>query len=284
MSVMRKVKAFLIGRARSLNRSLFQTLPGGAADGRLHRSAPVSLEGRELFRICDFGITTRMRADSFETKEPETVRWISSFAKDSRLIDVGANVGLFSLFAASLGHRVLAIEPDALNFALLQQNIRLNQSAVGDRVSSLPLALHSEFKISTLNLSSTEWGGALSSFDNEVDFKGDRFTPVLRQGVLGMRLDDLTTRLQFEPTHLKIDVDGNEGEVLDGALKVLLSSALKSILIELDERRSDYMRSCQAIESAGFTLVEKTRGSAHLGGDFAMSCNHVFVRQPMKLS
>jgi FkbM family methyltransferase len=257
---------------------LFQILPGILGDGRFDRSLPVRYEGREVFRIYDFGSISRMRSESFETKEPETLRWISGFPKGSRLVDVGANVGLFSLFAASRGCDVVSVEPDALNYALLQKNIRLNQTIVGERIRSYSVALHRELKVSTLNLSSSEWGGALSSFDNEVDFKGDAFAPLHRQGSVGMRLDELIGSLQFEPTHLKIDVDGNEGEVLEGAVVTLGCRVLCSVLIEFDERRPDYEACCRMLEKAGFVLAEKTHSDIYTQGRFSSSYNHIFVR------
>ena len=59
------------------------------------------------------------------------------------------------------------------------------------------------------------------------------------------------------PTHLKIDVDGAEFEVLKGAKKILKSQALKEVFIEIDNENiaiKDYMA------SLGFTVkwqVEK---------------------------
>ena len=43
------------------------------------------------------------RATTFETKEPETLEWIDTIPKNSVLWDIGANVGLYSLYAARHG-------------------------------------------------------------------------------------------------------------------------------------------------------------------------------------
>src|SRR5215510_9943048 len=57
------------------------------------------------------------RAKSVLTKEPDTIRWIDSFDRSDVFWDVGANVGVFSLYAArSRGVRVLAFEPSADNY------------------------------------------------------------------------------------------------------------------------------------------------------------------------
>ena len=45
---------------------------------------------------------------------------------DANVIDIGANIGLFSLLAAQKAATVLAFEPEPGNFAILQKNCRLN--------------------------------------------------------------------------------------------------------------------------------------------------------------
>ena len=49
------------------------------------------------------------------------------------------------------------------------------------------------------------------------------------------------------PNHLKVDVDGNEYLILLGAKKFLKNKNLKSILIELQDTRSDYLQSIKII-------------------------------------
>ena len=225
-------------------------------DFRLKSVLSVKESGKMVFKILDFGTVVRMRASSFETKEPETIRWIKGFQPGDKFIDVGANVGIYSLFAAFRGISVVAIEPDSLNYALLNQNIRINN--YGEKILPFCLAMHDETKFSEFNISGFEWGGALNSFDNNLDYKGDRFKPVHSQGVYGTSLDIFLEKLSLKPNHLKIDVDGNEYLILLGAKKFLKSDFLKSILVELDEKRKDYQPSIKLIEEFGFTLVEKT--------------------------
>ena len=52
---------------------------------------------------------TRYRAKTFSTKEPETLDWIDSFEKNSVFWDVGANIGLYSLYAAKKNHKTYCI-------------------------------------------------------------------------------------------------------------------------------------------------------------------------------
>ena len=272
------VRSLLRRVLKRTSTSGFQFLPGVLGDGRLSRCLTVTRNGREVFRLRDFGQVTRMRASTFETKEPETLSWIEGFSSGDTLLDVGANIGVFSLYAASRGCEVVAVEPDALNFALLNENIRLNSATHLMRVTAYPLALHNALSVSQLNVTSGEWGSALSSFDRAVDYKGSSFTPLHSQGSIGMSLDEFVDMLGFQPSHLKVDVDGNELFVLQGARSTLGGPKLRSLLIELDERRTDYRECLRLLTHSGFKLVEKTQGAAVSTGVFAGSYNHIFQR------
>ena len=70
-----------------------------------------------IFTIRNFGFLTKYRASTFSSKEPETIDWIDDFERSDNLLDIGANIGLYSLYAASKGNNVRSLEPDALNFA-----------------------------------------------------------------------------------------------------------------------------------------------------------------------
>ena len=68
----------------------------------------------------------KWRHDTFWEKEPETIAWIDDMEPGEVLYDVGANVGVYALYAASRGIKVVAIEPVFENFSRLMQNIELN--------------------------------------------------------------------------------------------------------------------------------------------------------------
>ncbi len=245
-------------------------------DKRLEIEIPVKNEGREVFKIYDFGNTTRYRASSFDNKEPETIRWISSFGPEDKLLDIGANIGIYSLFAASRGIEVTAIEPDALNYALLNLHIRLND--YGNKIIPYLIAAHDSSKFSKFNISSYEWGGALNSFDNTLDAWGKSYQPVHSQGVYGISLDEFLPKIEFGPTHIKIDVDGNENIILKGALQTLQSNHMRSLLIELNETRADYSESIKMIEMCGLSLQEKTHAPIFNTGRFSTIFNHIYVK------
>ena len=83
-------------------------------------------------KFCTPNWISTERARSFTTKEPETLDWIDSLNHNEVLYDVGANLGIYSIYAA-IKHKnlkVYAIEPSVYNLELLQRNIVLNNLAI----------------------------------------------------------------------------------------------------------------------------------------------------------
>jgi FkbM family methyltransferase len=189
------------------------------------------------------------------SKEPETIKWIESFGPKDIVFDVGANVGAYTLVAASRmteGGHVYAFEPSFLNFPQLCKNIALNGCSA--KVTAFNVALADKTGIETFNYQNLDAGGALHTLGEAIDYKEEHFTPAFRQAVLSFSLDDFRTQFKLPvPQHLKIDVDGIEFKVLKGADKTLSDLSLKSILIELPERETATM---DYLKSKGFKIAE----------------------------
>ena len=234
----------------------------------------IKLKERKIFTMRNFGEITNMRIETFATKEPETLNWINSFNQTDTLLDVGANVGIYSLYAAYKGHKIAAIEPDALNFALLNLNIQDN--GFNDRVTAFPYSVHAKSKLSILNIDGYHWGGTASSFDRSLNWKGETMRPAYKQGSSGITIDDFIEGYHFFPNHIKIDIDGNELLVLDGAKKTLNNPNCKSVLIELFEEHPEYQQCIDIFKQNGFTLLEKTHAAMFDGAP--TTDNHIFVK------
>lgn len=227
-----------------------------------------------IFRVLALGRISSWRVRTFSCKEPETLEWIESFLPGEILFDVGANIGLYSLYAAYRGSTVYAFEPSAQNFAILNVNISLNPFS--SLVKAFPIACHESFCFSSINLSSMQWASALSSFDQPIDQYGEVYKPAFVQGSIGVPLDLFCNSLSLSPSHIKIDVDGNELSVLRGAVKCLSSATLKSLLVELNPNRTDYHECIVLLHSYGF-LLEATQGSNRsIGANTPF--NHIFKR------
>tara|TARA_E500000331_G_C17099311_1_gene644640 strand:+ start:108 stop:374 length:267 start_codon:yes stop_codon:yes gene_type:complete len=66
-----------------------------------------------------------MRARTFWKKDLETLNWIHSFGANKKLLDIGAKIRIYYLYTASKGINVISIEPSALNYELLNLNIKI---------------------------------------------------------------------------------------------------------------------------------------------------------------
>ena len=112
--------------------------------------ATVEWSGKKI-RFSTPNKFTFHRVESLHSKEPDTMSWIASFEPGDVLLDVGANVGMYSIWAAATrGTRVFAFEPESQNYALLNKNIYFNQ-LVAD-VTAYGIALSDEIGFGDLHL------------------------------------------------------------------------------------------------------------------------------------
>lgn len=169
-------------------------------------------------------------------------------------------------------------ENDPVNYYLLSRNIELNR--FDDKISAFCLAFDQTTRLDTFYMADTKPGSALNSFGSPTDWKGDAFDPVFRQAMLGFSVDDFIQRFDLPvPAHIKIDVDGIEHRILNGASSTLEDPRLKSVLIELDtdneKKRTEVV---EQMKKKGFTLQVDTRASQLEAGLFAELHNHIFYR------
>lgn len=193
-------------------------------------------------------------------KEPATVQWIVDRMKPGEVLyDVGANVGAYSLVAAmhaQRGGKVYAFEPSFATFQQLCRNVVLNQCQ--DAVIPHMLALSAGTGIARFNYTSLQGGTSLHTLGEAVDYKGEQFEPMYRQEMLSFSIDDLVFRFGFAPpTLMKIDVDGTELDIIEGAAQVLAGPSLKSVILEICERRGTRAKIVERMLSHGFSLTAK---------------------------
>lgn len=193
-------------------------------------------------------------------KEPETIEWLRGLGPDDVLWDVGANVGIYSIYAALVaGSRVVAIEPGAANYWTLCKNIELNR--LDERVTALCIALGDEHKCADLYLFTSDPGGAQNALDRPQDDRGNPFKPQFRQGMLSIPADVLVEQLGVPaPTAIKIDVDGFELYVLRGASRTFALPTLRRISLEMDSSNSALVKTASGLlEKAGFSKTGEHR-------------------------
>ena len=184
--------------------------------------------------------------------EPELTDWLLAAINAGPggvFVDVGANLGWFTLQAARLEkvRRVVAIEPDVGNHRLLRTN--LDRNGLASRVDAVACAVG---KGSGLALLSRYKGSNLGKHSLAVDHgQGGTWVPV-------ESLDALLDRLglaQAPVAAIKVDVEGYEPLVMQGAQGALARA--RALLVELSPALSragglDVAQALDDIAGAGF--------------------------------
>jgi FkbM family methyltransferase len=222
---------------------------------------------------------TKWRVDTLFNKEPDTIAWIRGFSPGEVLVDIGANVGMYTIWAAKTrGVRVFAFEPESQNYALLYKNIVLNN--LSDRVIAYCAALSDENSFSLLHLSDFRAGGSCHSFGEKLDFKLENWNPRISQGSIATTLDHLVTSgVVPAPNYVKIDVDGLEHKVLAGCKGVLADRRVKSVLVEINTNLEIHRKIIAEMRLLGFTYSDEQVASAQrTDGAFKGVGNYVFRR------
>ena len=214
-------------------------------------------KGHLLFRIDSPGSVPQEPGSA--RSEPETFEWIKNNLKVNEVLwDIGANIGVFSLYAALGGkNKVLAIEPSAESYSTLNANIRLNN--LEEHIDALCFAGSQETNLLQLHMKDPSSGASHNSIGSSSNQFG-KFDVNSKQSIIAISLDDLD---QIEgiasPNHVKLDVDGKELEILTGATNVL--KKVDSLLVEVEGNNlSENLGSIEnVIAESGLTEVKNWR-------------------------
>ena len=222
---------------------------------------------------------TLWRVQSIYAKEPWTLEWIAGFEPGAILVDCGANVGMYTIWAAATrGARVYAFEPESQNYAILNRNILLND--LSERVTAYCLGLSDMSGPSTLHLAQLQAGGSCHALGEALDFEGKPLTAVYRQGSMAATLDELVASGAIPiPDHIKIDVDGFEPKVIAGARETLAQPDVESLLIETNQNLEDHMAMVGELNAMGFRHdAAQVARAQRKEGTFKGVAEYVFTR------
>jgi len=145
----------------------------------------------------------------------------------NKFLDVGANIGTYSILFAKKGMEGCAFEPVASNFEALTKNLVLNNLTQQVKVINLALGSHEHTDVFMFVPDNTG-ASHLKSIENN-DVKDGRETKVKV-----VTLDSLIDQCNFDPekdkVFIKIDVEGMEANVLEGA-KTFLKTFPEIIMV-----------------------------------------------------
>lgn len=222
----------------------------------------------------------RFRAASVLSKETDTIQWIDGFEDGTVFWDIGANIGVYCLYAALRKKlTALAFEPAAANFHVLTRNIQLNR--LSDRVTAYCLAFSDRGELGVLNLSACAMGGSLNQFGKPGEKSPYATGPQTntKHGMLGLSIDDFIGQFRPAfPNYVKLDVDGLEMSILRGARNTLSDPRLRSLMVEISiTNECERADALQLLADCGWRLA--SRGESQ-GTDTERAANHFFERPP----
>jgi FkbM family methyltransferase len=188
-------------------------------------------------------------------------------------VDIGANIGSYSVLAGSCeGVNVVAFEPVSSTFSWLQKNIQVNKL---------------DKKVYAKNIGLADQEGTIyfsSNLDtlNHVVSKHEKNSSSIEVDVL--TLDDVMK--EKSPTIIKIDTEGYESQILNGAKKTINNSSLIAILIELNGAGKKYGKEdneiCKLLMRKGFKSFSYDplkRKLKSLNGKINKTSNTLFLRK-----
>jgi FkbM family methyltransferase len=212
----------------------------------------------------------RWRVDTLFTKEPQTVQWIQDYVKEGDIFyDIGANIGIYSLLAAikvGKSGSIYAFEPHAFSFTKLLNNISIN--SLDEVVLPLSCALGNRVERLSFNYKSLDPGSSDSQLGTYMDMNENIFVPMCTEVKISETVDTLVEGHGLKPpTHIKIDVDGNELLILKGMRNTLINFKPKSVQVEINQRYKvdlfEFMQSCGYKEIIkGYTMYGQQQLSA----------------------
>ncbi len=200
----------------------------------------VKIQDNKLLKFYCINKMTKYRIDTFFSKEPDTISWIKSFKTNTVFWDIGANIGLYSVYASRIANcQTYAFEPSVYNLELLTKNIFLNQ--LESKISLIPMPLSENTKIDYFYMNNPDYSSALSSFSYDYDQDGNKFNSNFKYKVIGISASDLIDKFNIKlPNYIKIDVDGAEHLILKGFDENIFSS-VSEVLIEINEKLKPQM-------------------------------------------
>jgi FkbM family methyltransferase len=188
----------------------------------------------KVFRVSDFdgdlkfdvdlregiGVNLWHNPQGYERRERDL--FCAAIREGCNVLDVGANIGIYTLLAAKRGANVFAIEADPVNAATLRHHLALNK--LSERVKVIEMAASEGAGTVELHRNSANSGA--SSFYGD----GERFV---------VKTDSIDS-LQLPPIDVcKMDIEGAEILALRGMHRTFANSPNLQLLVECSNEHRD---------------------------------------------
>ena len=197
------------------------------------------------------------------------------------LFDVGANEGQFvkELRYYGFKHKVISFEP------LIEAHKRLTINSKDDSNWKIykRVAIGNKNSQNTINVSKNSVSSSILEINKEHTDNAPDSKFISQQSIEEKRLEDIFNELDIKEKNLflKIDTQGYEDQVLEGAEKILKN--FKGILIEVSltelyKEQKNWLDIVKKIESYGFKIWSIDRGFTNKSNGKTLQADLVFFR------
>ena len=178
--------------------------------------------------------------------ENDLIDWCKQFCrKDAMFLDIGAHTGSYAITLAPYSGKVIAFEPQKMTYYALCGGVALS-SATNIECLKLGLGNQAQNGAKTLHIVSNDGGGST--------VHAPPSDKILNSEVIEIRtLDSLS--IQGQISFIKMDVEENELQVLQGGMETIVRCGYPKILFESNSQENtalfDYLR-----EILGYQIIK----------------------------
>ncbi|KAL3875556.1 hypothetical protein ACJMK2_033497 [Sinanodonta woodiana] len=168
---------------------------------------------------------------------------------NATVLDIGANIGYYTLLSGAMGHKVIAIEPVTANILHLQESLKLNKF---------------KRKIWLLRYAVSNKQAKLYLTENRNNQGGFRVVPKppqklkMVQTYNAITLDDVLSIVKVEEAIIKIDTEGYECKILESSSEFFKHVKVPYIFMEwqiMSGEQKKYGAPCPAVKIRNISLT-----------------------------
>ena len=143
------------------------------------------------------------------------------------ILDIGSNVGWYTLFLGKLGYKILSFEPSDVNMYILRKNFCLNQDL---NITLIKKGLYTEEKKCDFYISKGNIGDGWVFCDKNITIPNH----LIKSGET--YLTKLSNYIEFLSTKnlalIKIDIEGSEGKAIESGIELFSKYHIPFIFLE----------------------------------------------------
>ncbi|XP_052762005.1 uncharacterized protein LOC128204656 [Mya arenaria] len=139
-------------------------------------------------------------------------------------LDLGCNIGVFTIPIAKLGRRVTSVDANKVNLQMLSTSLRYGR--LGDNVTLIWNGISNETSYVNLKQVDDNVGGTRIIKSSKGEPKDTE------NSIITIKLDEIVNMFGDNPVFMKIDIEGYEGLALKGAFSFFKEVDVRYILME----------------------------------------------------